>query len=107
MKTAFLGLGIMGYPMAGHLSKQFETLVWNRTNTKTESHSITYGTKTISSFAELASVEVLFTCFPTSKEVATLPAPGNYIECSRLKECFTWTRPSVGAWLEQSMENSR
>ena len=69
MKTAFLGLGIMGYPMAGHLSKQFETLIWNRTNTKAESHSTQYGTHNISSFAELSTVDALFTCFPTSKEV--------------------------------------
>jgi 3-hydroxyisobutyrate dehydrogenase len=69
MKIAFLGLGIMGYPMAGHLSKHFETLIWNRTNAKAESHSIEYGTQNISSFNELSSVDVLFTCFPTSKEV--------------------------------------
>ena len=59
----------MGYPMAGHLSKQFETLIWNRSNAKAESHSIEYGTHSISSFNELISVDVLFTCFPTSKEV--------------------------------------
>ena len=59
----------MGYPMAGHLSKQFETLIWNRSNAKAESHSIEYGTHNISSFNELISVDVLFTCFPTSKEV--------------------------------------
>ena len=59
----------MGYPMAGHLSKQFETLIWNRSNAKAESHSIEYGTHSISSFSEIISVDVLFTCFPTSKEV--------------------------------------
>jgi 3-hydroxyisobutyrate dehydrogenase len=69
MKTAFLGLGLMGYPMAGHLSKQFETLIWNRTNTKAESHSIEFGTSSISSFTELSGVDVIFTCLPTSKEV--------------------------------------
>ena len=72
MKTAFLGLGIMGYPMAGHLSKHFETLIWNRSNAKAESHSIEYGTHNISSFNELSSIDVLFTCFPTSKEVLEL-----------------------------------
>ncbi|MER3484076.1 MAG: 3-hydroxyisobutyrate dehydrogenase, partial [Meiothermus sp.] len=29
-KIAFLGLGAMGYPIAGHIAKGFETLVWNR-----------------------------------------------------------------------------
>ena len=26
-KVAFIGLGVMGYPMAGHLSKNYETTV--------------------------------------------------------------------------------
>ena len=36
-KTAFLGLGVMGYPMAGHLAaKGFAVTVYNRTNAKAE-----------------------------------------------------------------------
>jgi 3-hydroxyisobutyrate dehydrogenase len=36
-QVAFLGLGVMGYPMAGHLkAKGHETLVYNRTTTKAE-----------------------------------------------------------------------
>ena len=34
-KAAFIGLGVMGYPMAGHLAKNgFEVTVYNRTDTK-------------------------------------------------------------------------
>ncbi|MGB0683268.1 MAG: NAD(P)-dependent oxidoreductase [Magnetovibrionaceae bacterium] len=37
IKTAFLGLGVMGYPMAGHLqAKGYETSVYNRTTAKAE-----------------------------------------------------------------------
>ena len=36
-KVAFLGLGVMGYPMAGHLSqKGHEVNVYNRTISKSE-----------------------------------------------------------------------
>ncbi|MBI3716603.1 MAG: NAD(P)-dependent oxidoreductase [Betaproteobacteria bacterium] len=36
-KIAFLGLGVMGYPMAGHLkAKGFEVTVYNRTKAKAE-----------------------------------------------------------------------
>ena len=32
MKVSFIGLGVMGYPMAGHLAKAgHEVTVWNRT----------------------------------------------------------------------------
>ena len=34
-KVAFIGLGTMGYPMAGHLAaKGFDVTVYNRTGTK-------------------------------------------------------------------------
>jgi len=36
-KVAFIGLGVMGYPMAGHLSKaEYQTTVYNRTTAKAE-----------------------------------------------------------------------
>ena len=36
-KTAFIGLGVMGYPMAGHLAKAgHEVTVYNRTTAKAE-----------------------------------------------------------------------
>ena len=37
MKTAFIGLGVMGYPMAGHMKKAgFDVTVYNRTTAKAE-----------------------------------------------------------------------
>ena len=34
-KAAFIGLGVMGYPMAGHLQKGgHDVTVYNRTSTK-------------------------------------------------------------------------
>ena len=44
MKIAFIGLGAMGFPMARHLSKQHELIVWNRTREKAERHSREHGT---------------------------------------------------------------
>ena len=37
MKLAFLGLGVMGFPMAGHLvAAGHDVTVWNRTQDKAE-----------------------------------------------------------------------
>jgi 3-hydroxyisobutyrate dehydrogenase len=69
VKIAFLGLGLMGYPMAGHLAKQFQTTVWNRTPQKAERHTQEFGSSLASTPKDAANVDVLFTCFPTSKEV--------------------------------------
>ncbi|SHH19614.1 3-hydroxyisobutyrate dehydrogenase [Marivita hallyeonensis] len=43
-KVAFLGLGVMGYPMAGHLSKAgHEVTVYNRTASKAEAWASEFG----------------------------------------------------------------
>jgi len=43
-KVAFIGLGVMGYPMAGHLAKAgYETRVYNRTAAKAEQWCREYG----------------------------------------------------------------
>lgn len=44
MKLAFLGLGVMGYPMAGHLkAKGFDVTVYNRTTAKAEAWAKQHG----------------------------------------------------------------
>ena len=43
-KCAFLGLGVMGYPMAGHLKAAgHEVTVYNRTHAKAEDWSSQHG----------------------------------------------------------------
>lgn len=43
-KVAFLGLGVMGYPMAGHLVKAgHEVTVYNRTAAKAEAWAAEHG----------------------------------------------------------------
>src|SRR5438874_822026 len=44
-KVAFLGLGVMGYPMAGHLLKKggHDVTVYNRTRAKAEQWAKEYG----------------------------------------------------------------
>ena len=43
-KVAFLGMGVMGFPMAGHLSaKGYDVVVYNRTASKAESWVAKHG----------------------------------------------------------------
>ena len=69
MKIAFIGLGAMGYPMARHLSKEHEVLVWNRTREKAERHAREHGTTLLHDLAGCADAEVIITMLPTSTEV--------------------------------------
>ncbi|QTH64439.1 NAD(P)-dependent oxidoreductase [Psychrosphaera ytuae] len=44
MKVSFIGLGVMGYPMAGHLQKSgFDVTVFNRTTSKAQAWQAEYG----------------------------------------------------------------
>ena len=55
-KVAFLGLGVMGYPMAGHLLKKggHDVTVYNRTRAKAEQWAKEYGGKHAATPAEVA-----------------------------------------------------
>lgn len=68
MKIAFIGLGAMGYPIAGHLAKKYQTLVWNRTFEKALAHAREFASKAVD-LAEVAQADMVFTCLPTSLEV--------------------------------------
>ena len=69
MKLGFIGLGAMGFPMARHLAKQHEVIVWNRTREKAERHAREHGSKLAVDIAETAAADAVITMLPTSKEV--------------------------------------
>ncbi len=71
-KTAFLGLGVMGYPMAGHLKKQggHEVVVWNRTATKSATWATAFGGKAAATAKEAASgAEFVMMCLGNDDDV--------------------------------------
>lgn len=74
MKLAFLGLGAMGYPMAGHLKKENDVIVWNRTAEVAQKHAKQYGTRAVATIEECADVGAILTCVPTSREVDQIVA---------------------------------
>ena len=63
-KLAFIGLGVMGYPMAGHLSNNgHRVCVYNRTSSKAEKWSNQYAGTFASSPAEtVAGADFVFCC---------------------------------------------
>lgn len=61
---AFLGLGVMGYPMAGHLAKAGHTVtVYNRTVAKANAWAAEFGGKTATTPREAAEgADIVFCC---------------------------------------------
>jgi len=71
MKVAFIGLGVMGFPMAGHLAKAgHEVAVFNRTHEKAVRWAEANGGKAFATVAEtVAGCEVVAMCVGNDADV--------------------------------------
>ena len=71
MRTAFIGLGVMGYPMAGYLANNgHDVVVYNRTTEKAEKWRKEYEGSSALTPAEAAhSAEIVFSCVGNDDDV--------------------------------------
>ncbi len=76
MKVAFLGLGVMGFPMAGHLqAKGFEVTVYNRTETKAQAWAEKFGGHYKATPAEAAAgADFVMMCVGNDKDLKAVAA---------------------------------
>jgi 3-hydroxyisobutyrate dehydrogenase len=73
MGVAFLGLGAIGSPMAGHLARRGPLTVWNRTGSRAAEFAASYHARVAGTPREAArDSDVIITCLPTSREVEAL-----------------------------------
>ena len=81
-KVAFLGLGVMGYPMAGHLAKNgFDVCVYNRTTSKAEQWVETFGGRLAMTPAAAAhDANIVFACVGNDDDIrqVTMGAEGAF-----------------------------
>ena len=70
-KVAFLGLGVMGYPMAGHLSKAgYDVTVYNRTELKSDAWLKEYkGIKASSPLEAVRGAKIVFSCVGNDNDI--------------------------------------
>ena len=73
-QLAFIGLGVMGYPMAGHLANSgHNVVVFNRTFDKDDKWSAEYPGRVAKTAAEAArSSDVVFICVGNDEDVEML-----------------------------------
>ena len=82
-KVAWIGLGVMGYPMAGHLRKKggHDLTVYNRTGAKAEAWVKEYGGKTAATPADAAKdQDFVFCCVGNDNDLrdVTMGAKGAF-----------------------------
>jgi len=100
--AGWIGLGAMGYHMAGHVSRavaaaggNLPLLVWNRTTSKAEAHVAEFSSCAAQKLSGLAECTVIFSCLPTSEEVANAAAQVAASRSSGSPSC-TWVDCTSG-----------
>ena len=77
--VAFIGLGVMGFPMAGHLARAGHTVaVWNRTSVKAERWSAAHPGRIATSPADAArGAEFVFSCVGNDDDLRAVTVGAN------------------------------
>jgi 3-hydroxyisobutyrate dehydrogenase len=79
VKTAFIGLGVMGYPMAGHLKNGgHDVTVYNRSGAKAQAWKAEYGGETAATPADAAKdADIVFCCVGRDSDLREVTLGGN------------------------------
>ena len=106
-KVAFLGLGVMGRPMAGHLAAQgFAPTVYNRSEAKTEAWAGVHNGDTATSPADaVRDADFVFACLGDDPDVAavvenaaaSLKKGAVFVDHRLGLRVSSYTRPSMGS----------
>ncbi|HTQ15043.1 MAG TPA: NAD(P)-dependent oxidoreductase [Rhizomicrobium sp.] len=100
MRVSFIGLGVMGYPMAGHLAKAgHEVTVYNRTRARAEAWVKEYGGQLAPTPAEAAAnMDAVLACVGRDADVheVTLGRHGAFVAMNRDAVFVDHTTASAG-----------
>ena len=70
LNVGFIGLGTMGFPIAGHISQSYETAVFNRTINKSQKWTSEFKGEVCESIKDLAlKSNVIFLCLSEDKDI--------------------------------------
>lgn len=83
-KIGFIGLGRIGYNLAGNINKKYNTYIWNRTIEKSINHNKEYNTHIVKNISNISCCDIILFCLPTYNEV-------NYIINNLIPELKTDT----------------
>lgn len=104
-KVAFIGLGVMGFPMAGYLAGSgYDVTVFNRTASKAEKWRDTYRGKVANTPAEAAdNAEFVFACVGNDDDVRAISYGGDGVLASLSKDAVFIDHTTTSAKLAREL----
>ena len=108
MKVAFLGLGVMGYPMAGHLARaSHDVTVYNRTPAKAEKWIKEYGGRAAATPREAAQCrDIVFSCVGNDSDLRAISLGANGAFAGMQKEAVYVDHSTVSANVARELAQS-
>ncbi len=106
MKTAFIGLGVMGYPMAGHLSKGgHDVTVYNRTTAKAKKWTQEHGGSFAETPAEAAKgADVVCMCVGNDDDVRSVTFGETGVLAGMVKDTVLVDHTTASAHVARDVE---
>lgn len=106
-KIVFVGLGRMGYPMAGFLSKQFSLYVYNRSSVKTEKWLAEYQGQALSSLKAIPTdTHAIITCVGNDSDLQALYLGESGFVSQATKGCLLMDHTTSSANIAQTINQS-
>lgn len=106
LNLAFIGLGVMGYPMAGHLAKAgHKVCVYNRTTQKAEQWAETYGGTFGTTPAEAAkNADIVFCCVGNDDDIRSVTTGENGVISGMKPEAILIDHTTASAELASELD---
>lgn len=107
-KTAFIGLGVMGYPMAGHLKKHgHEVTIFNRTAARAAAWVAAFGGRSApTAAAAAAGAEVVFACVGNDDDLRTVAYGSDGILAGMAKGAIFVDHTTASADIAREMDKA-
>ena len=103
---AFIGLGVMGYPMAGHLAKAgHHVTVYNRTREKADAWVGEYGGTSAATPAEAArDAEIVLTCVGNDDDLRSVVLPDSGVFAGMRKDAILADHTTASAEVARELD---
>lgn len=106
-KIVFIGLGRMGYPMAGFLSKHYSLYIYNRSNDKTQKWLSNFQGQALTSLHDIpADTFAIITCVGNDDDLQTLYLGENGFVSQAPKYCLLIDHTTSSANIAQAINNA-